>query len=70
MRGLPYLAETLLEVDGVVSVELEGEAPERLRVEFVSAARCAEISDALELLLSGYSVHMANPSTLIVHNEE
>jgi hypothetical protein len=70
MRGLLYLAELLLETDGVVSVELEGEAPERLRAEFVSAARCTEVSDALELVISGYSVHQVGPSTLIVHDEE
>jgi hypothetical protein len=68
MLTLQYTAEILSEVDGVISVELEGEAPERLRVEFASATQYTDVSNALEYLWN-LKVHQSGP-TLFVYEEE
>lgn len=51
-------------MNGVASVELEGECPTHLRVEFSSDERCEFGSTFLTLL--GFTVRMQAPRTLIV----
>lgn len=69
MISLAELIDHLAHFDGVLSVELENEAPERLRVEVVFGTEPSELVIALTSLWN-FKVHQLGPSTLLVYDEE
>jgi hypothetical protein len=66
MLSLPALADIRSEADGVVSVDLEGESPARLRVECDSAARSQDLQFAIQNLFDGFYVQAAGVYTFLV----
>jgi hypothetical protein len=68
MADIGKVAEWLLRYDGLISVDVEGESPARLRVEFATEERAADFIST-SALLDGIKVLVVGKCTVVIEDD-